>query len=312
MATMRARGLPTVAALVVAMIAVSSSAPLVVYAVAPALAIAFWRNALAVGVLAPVAAVRRQDELRALARSDGRRTLAPSLLAGLALAVHFGTWIPSAKLTTAAAATAMVSTQPIWAALIAAARRVPVPRATWLGIAVAVAGAGLATSADLSVSGRAVFGDLLAVAGGMAGAVYATLGERARAATSTTTHTTVCYAVCAATLVLVCLAARVPLHGFDGRTWLAIGALTLGPQLLGHSLINYALRRVSATTISVLLLIEVPGAALLAWLWLGQVVPARSVPGLALLVLGVAVVVLGAARENGRRDAAPLEVPAEP
>jgi drug/metabolite transporter (DMT)-like permease len=104
--------------------------------------------------------------------------------------------------------------------------------------------------------------------------------------------------VCAAVLALVCLAGGVPLRGFDGRTWLAIAALTAGPQLLGHSLVNFALHRVSATTVSVLLLLEVPGAALLGWLWLGQVPGARSLPGLVLLMAGVAVVVLGATRRT--------------
>jgi drug/metabolite transporter (DMT)-like permease len=170
MTAMPAPGLPTVAALIVSMVSVSSSAPLIAYAAAPALAIAFWRNALAVGVLVPVAATRRRAELGGLVRASGRRTLALSALAGLALAAHFGAWVPSAKLTTAAAATAMVSTQPVWTAVLAAVRRVPVRRATWLGIAVAVVGAALATGADIAVSGRAVTGDLLAVAGGMAGA----------------------------------------------------------------------------------------------------------------------------------------------
>jgi drug/metabolite transporter (DMT)-like permease len=302
MAAMRATGLPTVFALVLATLTVSSSAPLIAYAVAPALAIAFWRNALAVGVLAPVAVTRRRAEL------TRARTLGLSASAGLALAVHFGMWVPSAKLTTAAAATAMVSTQPIWTAVLAAARRVAVPRTTWLGIAVAVAGAALATGADVTVSGRAVAGDLLAVGGGMAGAVYATLGERARATTSTTTYTTVCYAVSAAGLALACLVGGVRLHGFDGRTWLAIGAMTLGPQLLGHSMINYALRRVSATTVSVLLLLEVPGAALIAWAWLGQVPAARSLPGLVLLLVGVAVVLLGAARGRGTSAPPPADI----
>jgi drug/metabolite transporter (DMT)-like permease len=293
----RSPGLPTVVALVVAVLAVSSSAPLIAYAAAPALAIAFWRNTLAVGVVTPVAVTGRWTELRGL----GRGGLLPCALAGVALAAHFGTWVPSAKLTTAAAATAMVSTQPVWAALIAVARGVRVAASAWVGIAVAVAGTALATGADLAVSGRAVAGDLLAVVGGMAGAVYMTLGERARARTSTTTYTTICYAVCAALLGAVCLAFRVPIHGFDLHTWLAIGALTAGPQLLGHSLINFALHRVPATTVSVLLLVEVPGAALLAWAWLGQAPGARSVPGLVLLVAGVAVVLVGAGR---RRTAA--------
>jgi drug/metabolite transporter (DMT)-like permease len=294
----------TTVALAIALVAVSSSAPLIAYAAAPALAIAFWRNALAVGVLAPVALTSRRAGLRGL----DRRTALLCVLAGVALAAHFAAFVPSAKLTTAAAATAMVCTQPVWAALIAAVRRVPVAPATWIGIGIAVSGAVLATGADLTVSGRAVTGDLLAVAGGMAGAVYTTLGERARARTTTTAYTTVCYAVCAVLLGAVCLAGGVPLAGFDRHAWLAIGALTAGAQLLGHSLVNYALHRVSATTVSVLLLMEVPGAGLLAWAWLGQAPAARSLPGLALLVAGVAVVVLGAARRT-RPVTAPVNVP---
>jgi drug/metabolite transporter (DMT)-like permease len=303
--TMRSLGLPTTVALVIAVLAVSSSAPLVAYATAPALAIAFWRNALAVGVIAPVAATRRRDELRGLDRGG----YALCALAGVALAAHFAVWIPSAKLTTAAAATAMVSTQPVWAALIAVARRVPVATGAWIGIAVAVVGAVLATGADLTVSRRAVTGDLLAVGGGIAAAVYTTLGERARIHTSTTTYTAVCYTACGALLAAVCLALRVPVSGFDLRTWLAICAMTVGPQLLGHSLVNYALHRVSATTVSVVLLFEVPGAALLAWVWLGQTPSAGSLPGLALLVGGVAVVVLTAARRTPPAVPPPPSVP---
>ena len=68
-------------------------------AAAPALALAFWRNALAVGVLGPVGAVRGRDQFARLFTTD-RRTLSVCVLSGLALAVHFGTWVPSAKLTT--------------------------------------------------------------------------------------------------------------------------------------------------------------------------------------------------------------------
>jgi len=103
-----------------------------------------------------------------------------------------------------------------------------------------------------------------------------------------------CYAVCGVIIALVCLIGGVQLIGFSGATWLALVAMTIGPQLLGHSLINYALERVSATTVAVVLLLEVPGAALIAFVFLGQLPPARSVPGLALLMIGVAVVVLGA------------------
>jgi drug/metabolite transporter (DMT)-like permease len=155
------------------------------------------------------------------------------------------------------------------------------------------------------VSGRAVAGDLLAVAGGLAVAVYTALGERARASISTTAYTTICYAACALALLAVCLLAGVPLAGFDASTWLAIAALVVGAQLLGHSMFNYALHRVSATTISVLILLEVPGAALLAWVWLGQTPRPGALPGLALLLAGVAVVVLGGARRVRADPATP-------
>src|SRR5690348_8847655 len=99
-------GALTVAALTVAVIAISSSAPLIAYAAAPGLAIAYWRNVFAVGVLVPVSTATRRRELVELAAPAGRPALLASLLAGVALAAHFGTWIPSAKLTGVAAATA--------------------------------------------------------------------------------------------------------------------------------------------------------------------------------------------------------------
>jgi drug/metabolite transporter (DMT)-like permease len=289
-------GILTVAILAVAVLAVSSSAPLIVYATAPALAIACWRNAFATGVLAPVAATTRRTEITRLAGPAGRSTALVSLLAGVALAVHFGTWVPSAKLTGPAAATALVATQPVWQGLIALGQGRRLPRLVWLGIVLAVSGAILATGADIGLSSGAFGGDLLALAGAVAGAGYVAFGERARSELSTTTYTTVCYGVCAALLGALCLVAGVPLHGYPATAWLAILAMTAGPQLLGHSLFNYALKRVSATTISVLILLEVPGATLIGWLWLGLVPRLVQLPGLVLLVFGVAVVVLGATR----------------
>lgn len=276
------------AALAVAVVAVSFSGPLIVYAAAPALAIAFWRNALAAGALAPVAAATRRRELGTVLRG---RAGWLSVLAGVALAGHFGAWVPSVTLTTIAAATALVATQPVWQGLIARAQGRRLPGRVWLGIALAVAGAVVATGADVTVSGRAVAGDLLALAGAVAGAAYTAAGERVRVTTSTTAYTTVCYTVCTAVLAIVCLVGRVPMSGWPAAGWLAIAGLVLGPQLLGHSMFSYALRRVPATSVSVLYLLEVPGATLIGWLWLGQLPHAGSWPGLVMLVAGVALVV---------------------
>jgi drug/metabolite transporter (DMT)-like permease len=299
----------TTAAVLVALAAVSSSAPLIAFAAAPGLALAFWRNALAAAVLAPVTLARRRTELRSLLTGPDRRVARHSVLAGFALAVHFATWMPSVQLTSVAAATALVATQPVWQGLIARAQGRRPPPATWLGIALAVAGAILATGADFAVSGRAVAGDLLAVAGGLAAAVYTALGEQARATISTTTYTTICYGVCGLVLLAVCLVAGLPLGGYTLLTWLAILGLVAGAQLLGHSMFNYVLHRLSATTVSVLILLEAPGAALIAWVWLGQLPRPAALPGLGLLLAGVAVVVLGRAR--GERRAGPVPAPPE-
>lgn len=288
--------LATIVALAVAVLAISSSAPLIAYAAAPGLAIAFWRNAAASVLLAPVAGVRRRTELADLFRPAGRAALVSSVLAGVALAAHFGTWIPSAKLTSVADAVALGATQPVWQGLIARRQGRRLSRATWIGIGIAVSGAVAATGADIGVSGRAVAGDLLALVGGVAVAVYTALGERARATVSTVSYTTICYTICAILLGAVCLLFRVRLAGFPATTWLAIAGLVVGAQLLGHSMLNYALHRVAATTIAVLILLEVPGAALVAWLWLGQAPSPGSWPGLVLLTAGVGVVVLAARR----------------
>src|SRR2546430_9480943 len=148
---------PTIAALAVAVFAISTSAPLIAYAAAPALAIACWRNTFAVGVLAPVTGTVRRRELV----NVGRPALAASLLAGASLAVHFGTWVPSAKLTGVAASTALVATQPVWQGLIALGqgRRLPAP--VWVGVGIAVCGPVLTTGPDAGLAHRPFAGGLL-------------------------------------------------------------------------------------------------------------------------------------------------------
>ncbi|WP_285684011.1 DMT family transporter [Actinoplanes sp. NBRC 103695] len=306
------RALLTGAALAIAVLAVSSSAPLIAFAAAPALAIAFWRNALSAAVLTPVTLGPRRAELRGLLRGGNRDGLF-CVLAGVALAAHFATWMPSVQLGSVATATALVATQPVWQGLIAAAQGRRPSKAAWTGIGLAVAGAAWATGADITVSPQAVLADVLALIGGMAAAVYTALGERVRARTSTTTYTWACYGTCAVVLLIVCLTLKTPLHGYAVTTWLAILAVVAGAQLLGHSMFNYALHHTSATTVSVLILLETPGAALLAWVWLEQQPRLATLPGLALLLSGVAVVIIGSRRLTTRRPpAATLTETAEP
>jgi drug/metabolite transporter (DMT)-like permease len=278
----------------VGVLAVSTSGPLIAAIAAPALAIAFWRNAMASAVLLPVALAPVIRGRRPPILGLDRRALLGCGLAGVLLAAHFAAWIPSVTLTSVATSTALVCTQPVWTALFAWRAGRPVGRAAWIGIALAVAGAILMTGADVTVSARAVAGDALALAGGLFAAGYVTVGERVRATVSTTAYTTVCYTVCSLVLLVVCLAAGQPLAGYSLTAWALLVALTVGPQFLGHSVFNRVLDKLSATVVSVAILVEVPGAALLALIFLGQRPPLLAIPGMVLLLAGLAVVIVGA------------------
>ena len=280
------------ALLAVAVTAVSTSAPLIAATAAPALAIAAWRNLMSSGVLLPLALATRRAELRSL----GRRGWGLSLLAGALLAGHFASWVPSVTLTSVASSTALVATQPVWAALLARASGQQVGRAAWTGILVAVAGAAMVTGADVTLSARAVAGDLLALLGGILAAAYVTAGAAVRARISTTAYTTVCYSACALLLALACLLAGQPLAGYPAETWLKLAALTAGAQFLGHSLVNVVLRSTSPTVVSLAILFEAPGAALLAAVWLGQLPPVSVLPGIVVLLAGLAIVIRAGAR----------------
>lgn len=298
-------GATTAALLVVGIVAVSFSGPIAAATAAPALAVAFWRNALGAVIVVPWGVAGRRAELARLVRRD-HAVLARAVGAGLMLAVHFGLWIPSLRMTSVTAATALVTTSPLFimAADRLAGRRVP--RGVLLGVLSALAGVLVITGFDASSSSRALTGDLMALGGGAAGAAYTLLGASVRRTVSTTGYTTLAYSVCALALLPVCLLGGVSLSGYAPRTWVELAVLTVTAQLLGHSLLNRALRSLGATTVALAILLEVPGAALVAWAFWGQVPPPATVPGAALLLLGLAVVVRSGA--SSRRRTREVEV----
>ncbi|MDT0342534.1 DMT family transporter [Streptomyces sp. DSM 44938] len=278
--------------LTVAVAGISISGPLIAATAAPALAIAFWRNALAVAGLAPVMLLRRRARAE-LAGTD-RRTLLLSLAAGAALAAHFGLWLPSLHLTSVASSVALATTTPIWATLLLRLLGHRPPASVWLGSVVAFAGVLLLTGVDLTVSAEALAGDALALGGGVAGAVYVLIGAEVRRTTSTTGYTFLCYGAAAALLLPVCALAGDSLGaGYSGETWLKLLALTVASQLLGHSLLNRVVRGLGPSVTSTALLLETPGAALIAAIWLGQSPPAAAYPALAVILLGLALVIRG-------------------
>jgi drug/metabolite transporter (DMT)-like permease len=280
------------ALIAVAVGAVSTSGPLIAATVVPALAIAFWRTALGAGAVLPFALARHRPELRRLSRRELKLIAA----AGALLAAHFATWIPSLRYTSVASSTALVATQPVWAALLARSNGAAIARSAWVGIGLAVLAAALLTGIDVSVSARALTGDLLALVGGVLAAGYVTAGAAVRRTVTTTTYTGLCYSTTAVLMLVVCLVGRQTLHGYSGADWLRIAAITGGAQLLGHSVFNRVLRTTSATIVSLSILFEVPGATIIAAIFLHQHVRLEQLPAAALLLAGLALVIRSGAR----------------
>ncbi len=285
--------------LAVAVVAVSTSAPMIAACAAPALAIAFWRSLLGAGFTAPLLAVKGLTEFRQLTR----RQWVWLVSAGLFLGAHFATWIPSIRFTSVASAAALVATQPVWAALIARSMGARVDRGVWVGIAVSLAGVLVLTGIDFSIDPRSLIGDGLALIGAVLAAAYVTTGERARQSLSTVNYTTVAYLVSALALLPLCMGFGVQMWGYSARDWLLILGLTLIAQLLGHTVVSIVLQSTSATVVSLAILFELPGAIIVAGLFLGQLPSPQVIPALLLLGAGLVVVI------RASRSQEPVETP---
>ncbi|GAA3544915.1 membrane protein [Aeromicrobium flavum] len=276
----------------IAVVGVSLSGPLMAATAAPALAIAFWRNAMATGLLAPFALTRHRSAIT----GQSRHGWLLAGVAGAALAAHFACWVGSLKLTSVAAATALVSMQVLFVIAIDALRGRRAAPAVVGGALLAVLGVVAISGVDLSLSREAIIGDGLALVGGLFAAIYVIAGARVRETLSTTAYTFTCYGICSAILLVACLATGVSLGGWSARAWLMIVAVMVCAQLLGHSVINHLLAVMSPVVVSLMLLLEVPGAALLAAAFLGESLPWATYGGIVLILAGLAVVTAASGR----------------
>jgi drug/metabolite transporter (DMT)-like permease len=279
--------------LAVAVAFISSSGPIIAATVAPALAIAFWRCFLGSAATVPWVLGRHRDEVRGMTRHEWWLVIG----AGLLLGAHFATWIPSLRFTTVASSTALVATQPVWAALIARHRGATMPRSAWVGIAISLAGVLILTGIDVSIDPRHLIGDALALAGAVLAAAYVTVAEGARQSVSTATVTSGLYAAAAVLLLGLCIVGRQPLTGYSAQAWLLIFALTAGAQLLGHTLITKVLATTSATIVSLAILLEMPGATIVAAVFLHQFPPWQIIPAVALMFAGIVLVIRAGSRD---------------
>jgi drug/metabolite transporter (DMT)-like permease len=274
-------------ALAVAMVFIALSGPMIAATAAPVLAIAFWRCLIGSGLTALWVGLRERESFRSMTRREWRLTT----MSGVFLGLHFATWIPSLIFTSVAASTALVATQPIWAAFIARARGVRISRGSWIGIWIALSGVLVLTGIDIRIDTRHLIGDALALAGAIFAAAYVSVGAEVRKSVPTATMTFPLYGIAALTILPLMFVFQQDLIGFGLDAWLMILAITLGAQLLGHTLMNKVLANSSATFVSLAILFEMPGAALVAAIWLGQTPPVAIYPAAALIIAGVVLVI---------------------
>ena len=273
-------------------LAVSWAAIFIRLAKAPALTTAAWRLTLAGVPLVLWVLVRHRRELIAL----GARGLGPLVLSGVALALHFGTWVSSLDYTSVASSVAIVTTTPIWVSLIERP-----PRRTVMGMVLAVAGTVVIAGTDFALDPGALLGDALALAGALCAAAYLSIGKRVRAKLGVTPYVGVVYPVAGACLIGAALASGAPLTGLGDAQWGWLLLLALVPQLVGHSLLNWALEHVSAALVAIAILGEPIFSTLLAIPILHEVPEAPRVLGAVIVLCGV-----GLAAWSESRRAAPM------
>ena len=263
---------------------------------AHSLVIAAWRLTLASLILTPIVLVTRRHELRLIAPKDWLLVLA----SGLLLAVHFGTWITSLAITSVAASVVLVSTTPIFVGFAShLLLRERLSQAMVLALIVATAGSALIGFSDLGKGSHRLLGDALALVGAISGAGYFLIGRELRARLSLVAYVFPVYGTAAVVLLACTLVSGLPAVPSDLRTWGWIALMAVGPQILGHSSLNWALRYLSATYVTVATLGEPIGSTLLAWWVLGETPPALTVVGGGLLLAAIVV----ASRAEGPRRA---------
>ena len=262
-------------------IGIGTSGPLIAMSTMPVLTLIFWRNLGGSLVTLPFALRHQRD----------RAGVKWAVIAGVVLALHFVGFFLAMRMTTVAAGTALVALQPIFAALFVKLSGGHIPSKAWLGMIVSFAGVLVVVGVDLQISFKSFLGDLAALISAALAAAYMIAGSKAQRTLETTTYTTICYFICSMTALPMALIAGNEIFSFTAKEWWILLGLILGAQLLGHSMFNSALKRVSPAVVSLIVFFEVPVSAVLAAWWLDQTPPAGIIPGIALILIGCILVV---------------------
>ena len=293
--------------LAVALIGISFAGPLVRLSAADPLAIAVWRLGFSLVIVA--AFLIGSGEWRQWRRLS-RRDAALAATAGIALALHFWAWNASIHLTTIAASVTLVNLQPAIIVGISAAFLHEAPtRRQLFGIGLAIVGAVVIALPDLSsgralLADRASLGNMLAVSAAVTAAIYYTIGRFLRASYGIWAYVGLAYSACFVALLIFAGVSHVALGPQPPREIGIFAALAIGPMLLGHTGLNWALKYLPAYVVNLTVLGEPIGATLL-----GALIPGiRQIPtpitllGGAIILTGVLIAVGQGNRENQRSE----------
>ena len=272
---------PDLIRLGIGIIGIGTSGPLIAMSTMPVLTLIFWRNLGGSLLTLPFALRHSRDKV-------GMKW---AVIAGVVLALHFVGFFLAMRMTTVAAGTALVALQPIFAALFVKLSGGHIPSTAWLGMIVSFVGVVLVSGVDLQISVKSFLGDLAALISAALAAAYIIAGSKAQRTLETTTYTTICYFVCSITALPMALIAGNQIFSFSAKEWWILLGLILGAQLLGHSMFNSVLKRVSPAIVSLIVFFEVPVSAVLAAWWLDQRPPLGIIPGIVLILAGCILVV---------------------
>ena len=268
--------------LAIGVISVSFAAVFIRLADAPSLVIAAWRMCLAALILAPFAVKLAGKELRQISGRD----LAMMLLAGGFLALHFGLWITSLSYTSVATSVVLVTATPIFVAVTSYLLfKEKLTIKIVLGIIISIGGSILIGYGNWSIGTNQLLGAGLALAGALAVAGYLLIGRRIRRTIGLLSYAFITYSSAAVLLLITTMASGYSLSGYSGNTYLMFVLLALIPQILGHSSLNWSLKFMPATMVTIAVLGEPIIATILAFLILNEAPTLTEIIG-GILILG--------------------------
>jgi len=288
------------ALLALAVLNISTASILVRLAGVHGFVAATWRLILSALITWLLLALTRQPPPR-----PPPRDLALMTASGAALALHFGLWMMSLFHLSVAVSVTIVDSYPALLAIAGVVLYGERPtRLQAAGAIAAIAGVGLlawysAGAGRAPEGGDPVLGSLLAFAGMLAVATYFIIGKRMRSEYTTLQYTGIVYSVAALVSAGITMTMGLPLTGYPPRTYLLLALLALLPMIGGHTVINYALSRLSLLAATIPILGEPVGAALLAWLILGEPVTPVEAGLMALVIVGLAMVLWGEEARQG-------------